>query len=80
MQVGFGGTQAAPVALQAAQQAPVRRVADQETHRPVRETDEADLRRHDEVERRSDDRPRASEDDGDSRRVEDEGRRVDIRV
>lgn len=79
MQVGFGGTEAAPVALQTAQQAPLRRVADQETHRPVSETDEADLRRHDEVERRSD-RPRASEDDGDSRRAEGEGRRVDIRA
>lgn len=79
MQVGFGGTQAAPAASQIAQQAQPRRVAEQETHRPVTETDEADLRRRDEVERRSDDRRLTSNDD-DSRRDKDEGRRVDIRV
>lgn len=76
MQVGFGATQAAPVAHQATQQAPVRRAADQETHRPVTKTDEADLRRREDVGRSSEDR-RASEDD-DSPRVEEPGQRVDF--
>ena len=79
MQVGFGGTQAAPTALQPAQQAP-RRASDQETHRAVTETDEADLRYEEDVEKASDDRRQASDSDGDSERVEDEGREVDIRV
>lgn len=72
MQVDFGATQSA-------QPPPVRRVADQETHRPVAKTDEADLRRREDTERPSEDR-RASEDDSGSSRVKDEGRRVDIRV
>lgn len=72
MQVDFGATQTA-------QPPPVRRAADQETHRAVAKTDEADLRRREDVERRSDNR-RASGDDGESPRVKDEGRRVDIRA
>ena len=76
MQVGYGGTQAASAALQTTRQTPPPRIADQETHRPVRETDEADLRRHEEVERRPDNQLRASEDD--SRHVEDDARRVDV--
>ncbi len=72
MQVDFGATQTA-------QPPPVRRVADQETHRPVAKTDEADLRRREDTERPSEDR-RASGDDTNSSRVKDEGRRVDIRA
>ena len=80
MQVGFGGTQAAPVALQPTQQTPPRRASDQETHRAVTETDEADQHYEDKVARASDDGRRASDGDGDSERVEDESREVDIRV
>ena len=56
MQVGFGGSQAAPVGAQIAHQSQPKRVAEQETHRAVTETTEADLRSHDEVERSPDDR------------------------
>ncbi len=70
MQVDFGATQTA-------QPPPVRRQAEQETHRPVAKTDEADLRRREDAERRSVDR-QASEDDSRSSSVKDEGRRVDI--
>jgi len=82
MQVGFGGTSAALAATQNAQSAPPRRVADQETQRPVQKTDKAELRRHDEVDRAADDRRRASDDDHATRRADDrdQDRKVDIRV
>ncbi len=76
MLVGFGGTQAAAVPL--AQPAP-RRVVNQETHRPVTEADEVDLRPHDKAERR-DDRQSDTAVDGESLRVEDGSREIDIQV
>ena len=69
MQVDFGATQTAPP--------PPRRAADQETHRPVAKTEEADLRRREDTERSSENQ-RTSEDDEGSSDVKDEGRRVDI--
>lgn len=76
MQVGFGGGQAA--AVQLAQPGP-RRVVNQETHRPVTEAAEADLRPYDRAERR-DDRQCNSADDGESPRIEDGSREIYIQV
>ena len=88
MQVGFGGVNVAPAVASVlnSEQTP-RRVAGQQTERPVTETSEAEPRAREEVER-SEGRgrevsARPAEDDGRTEEAgarDDPGRRVDISV